>query len=55
MEVDTGAAVSLISLSKLRALFPDMPITKSKVVLTTYTGECMDVRGGIEMDVQYGE
>ena len=55
MEVDTGAAVTLISQSKLRALFPDLPITKSKVVLTTYTGEHMDVCGEIEMDVQYGE
>ena len=31
MEVDTGAAVSLISQSKLRALFPDLPIMKSNV------------------------
>ena len=55
MEIDTGAAVSLNSMTKCRTLFPDLPMKKSTMMLRTYTGENMDVRGEIEFDVWYGD
>ena len=38
MELDTGAAVSLISTTTQLTLFPDIPLTPSKMVLIIYTG-----------------
>ena len=38
MELDTGAAVSLISTSTHSHMFSDAPLTPSKTQLTTYTG-----------------
>ena len=37
MEVDTGAAVSLISYRKLKQILPRIKINKTTVVLRTYT------------------
>ena len=39
MEIDTGAAVSLISHSTQTALFPKAVLTRPKVNLRTYTAE----------------
>ena len=55
MEMDTGAAVSLISKRKLREVLPKLKIRKSKVVLRTYTAESIPVEGEIQVTVQYGE
>ena len=53
MEIDTGAALSLISQEKLHELLPDVHIRDSRVVLTTYTGEHLNVIGEINIDAQY--
>ena len=53
MEVDTGAAVSVISEDTSKALFPDMALQPTQIVLKTYTGEQMQVRGQMTVEVQY--
>ena len=53
MEVDTGAAVSLISEDTLKKVLPDAIPRKSNVVLRTYTEERMTVLGELLVDVQY--
>ena len=55
MEVDTGAAVSLISLATKKQLFPQKELLDSTLVLTTYTGEQMVVVGKMQVEVNYGE
>ena len=55
MELDTGAAVSIISESQQRAVFPSATLEKSDMLLKTYTGECMSVVGEMHVDVQYSE
>ena len=55
MEVDTGAAVSLISLATKKQLFPQKKLLDSTLVLTTYTGEQMAVVGRMHVKVNYGE
>ena len=54
MEVDTGAAVSLIPTTTKQQLFPDIPLTTSTTVLTTYTGERIKVAGKMKVEVRYG-
>ena len=55
MEVDTGAAVSLISYKKLKQVLPRIRIKKTTVVLRTYTSEVIPVRGEVQVMVTYGE
>ena len=55
MEVDTGAAVSLISYKKLKQVLPRIRIRKTTVVLRTYTSEVIPVRGEVQVNVTYGE
>ena len=55
MEIDTGAAVSLISEEVKRKLFPDIKLSKSRVLLQTYTGEQMTVLGEMRVHVKYGK
>ena len=45
MELDTGAAVSIISKKMHRKLFGDIPLQRSPIALKTYTGEPMAMRG----------
>ena len=53
-EVDTGAAVSVISAETKNSVFPRLPLSASRVVLKTYTGEAMSVLGEIpNLTVQY--
>ena len=54
MEVDTGAALSIISQATKELVFPDLPLHSSKVMLKTYTGEHMPVIGNLHVRVQYG-
>ena len=54
MEVDTGAAVSLISYKRLKRVLPRISINKTTVVLRTYTSEVIPVRGEVLVNVQYG-
>ena len=53
MEVDTGAAVSIISESTLRTLFPDSNLQHSSLVLRTYSNEHLKVLGELPVDVCY--
>lgn len=54
MELDTGAAVSIISDATRKALFPDKKLHKSEGVLKTYTDEPMQVLGNLNVRVKYG-
>ena len=49
MEIDTGASVSLISESMLKALLPQLSIKRSTLNLITYTGESIPVKGYVKM------
>ena len=55
MEVDTGAAVSLISYKRLKQVLPRIKINKTSVVLRTYTSEIIPVRREVQVNVAYGE
>ena len=55
MEVDTGAAVSLISEATMKKLLPKVKVQPSNMTLKTYTKEHMKVLGKIEVNVEYGE
>ena len=54
MEVDTGAAVSLVSERTYRSLFPERCLQPSKACLHTYSGELITV-GQTEVEVCYEE
>ena len=53
MEVDTGAALSIISEKTRKAVFPDEKLRPSKLVLKTYTNEPLKVMGTLNVQVQY--
>ena len=55
MEIDTGAAVSIISDKQMKTLLPDAILQKSRVELKTYTGERITVMGELNVEVQYGQ
>lgn len=55
MEVDTGAAITIISEKTKHQLFPKTVLQKSSVKLTTYTGEAMPVLGEMAADVLYDD
>ena len=55
MEVDTGAAVTIITEKVKDQLFPNTPLRKSSLRLKTYTGETMPVLGEMPATVTYGE
>ena len=55
MEVDTRAAVSIMSESTQKSLFPEERPKKSNVWLKTYTTELLHVVGVIRVRVNYGE
>ena len=54
MELDTGAAVSIISTKTKAKLFPEEPLVDSSLVLTTYSGEQLQVAGQMLVNVKYG-
>lgn len=53
MEVDTGAAVSIISHATYKQLFAHLPLEGVRVKLKTYTGENIPVLGQFTVTVQY--
>ena len=55
MEIDTGAALSLISEATYRRLWPtNTPeLTSTPIRLRTYTGEGLNVKGSIEVKVEH--
>ena len=54
MEVDTGAAVSLMSQVTQESVFPQATLHKSTIYLRTYTGEPMKVVGELQVTATYG-
>ena len=56
MELDTGACVSLISLADYLKLFKDIPMCKGDAtVLRTFSGESINAKGTVKVDVEYGK
>ena len=55
MEIDTGAAISIISEATRKAKFSKFKLRKSNILLKTYTDEAMMVTGQINVCVNYGE
>ena len=55
MEVDTGAAVSLAPESDVAALLPSAELKPSSIILKTYTGEQIPVKGEMSVTVHYGQ
>ena len=55
MEVDTGAAVSLAPESAVAALLATTQLQPSNIVLKTYTGEQIPVKGVMSVEVRYGQ
>ena len=53
MEVDTGATLSIISEETRKAMFPEEELRTSGLVLKTYTNEPMQVKGTLNVRVQY--
>ena len=53
MEVDTGAALSIISEQTWKTVLPGTTLKKADVVLTTYTNERMTVMGELLVQVAY--
>jgi len=53
MEIDTEAAVSVISLTTYRKLFLNVKLSRSTLRLRTYTSEPMPVVGEMEVEVRY--
>ena len=53
MEVDTAVDCSITAHSVYLEKFADTPLTQSKVVLCTYTGELLEVSGEMQCNVIY--
>ena len=55
MELDTGAAFSLMSETVFRQLFPSKELESSTIRLCAYSGEVIEVIGNVHIDVMYKE
>ena len=55
MELDTGAAFSLMAEGNFRQLFPSKELAPTKIHLCAYSGEPIEVLGSIDMTVTYKE
>ena len=55
MELDTGAAFSVISEATCQASFADVKLRKSNILLKTHTDERIPVIGKLHLHVWYGE
>ena len=55
LEVDTGAAVSLLSEKRVSQVFPGAQLQKTSVSLRTYTSQKIPVKGKLQLQVQYGQ
>ena len=53
MEIDTGASVSLISEKMFQQNWTEKELKASSVLLRTYTGHTLEVKGCIEVNVKY--
>ena len=54
LEVDTGAAVSILSETRVNSILPGAQLLKTNVSLKTYTSEKIPVKGKLPVEVQYG-
>ena len=54
-EVDTGAAVTIISQEVCQRMFPNLKLLPSSVLLKAYTGSPVQVQGEAQVNVSYGE
>lgn len=52
MEIDTGAAVSLVSETVYQEHLQHLPIQPAQVVLKTYRGETVAVKGLVKVEVE---
>ena len=55
MELDTGAAISVINELTYKTVLAQLPLQKSNVKLHTYSGEQLCVLGELQVTVQYNE
>ena len=55
MEVDTGAALSVISESTRSVVFPEETLYPTNLILNNYTDQCMEVTGMLNVRVMYGD
>ena len=53
MEVDTGAAVSLVSDVVCKQLWPSLALQQTPVKLKTYSGAPLEVKGRAQVEVRY--
>ena len=55
MQIDTGAAVTVISKELYQEKFKHLPLQPTKMILRTYSGEKLELLGKILVHVQYGD
>ena len=55
MELDTGAAVLLVSEDTFNQHWPELDLQDSNARLKTYSGECLEILGSVDVRVKYGE
>jgi hypothetical protein len=55
MELDTGAAFTIISERTRKTVFPELPLLKCPIRLKTYTDERIAVLGQLNVHVSYGD
>ena len=53
MEINTGAAISIMSQESYKELWPDRDLKESKARLRTYSGEYLKVLGETETRVSH--
>ncbi|XP_064462940.1 uncharacterized protein K02A2.6-like [Ornithodoros turicata] len=53
MELDTGAAVSVISQQQYHSCFSGLPLKPTTVTLRTYTGQCVYPKGVLDVEVEH--
>ena len=53
MEIDTGASLSVMSLSTFKKHWPERQLLESHVILRTYSGEKLSVEGKVDVEVRY--
>ena len=53
MEIDTGAATTIISKKMYDDLFPDLELNDPSINLCTYTGELIPLTGEVRAKVEY--
>ena len=55
MELDTGAAVTIMSQKSYHSLFPGLQLDNSSVRLKSYSGQTIPVVGQVDVAVKYDQ